>query len=612
MNMHHQLAMNLPLGQAETPTSFASRLAALHGCPSLRDFCHDMNFDVYDLAHGKPEGLSRLERLGDLPEGALSPYALVRTRDDFFLNGQTLRKASLRRERIHVCPACLQEDAAQHGGPPALRMFARAAWSLASVRSCSRHGIALVCLEGTRAGVRAYDFARAIVETAPDLDQLVETAPALPETPLERYLLERLWAKDREPTASADDLPWYAAARISEMLGAVALFGPRFRAEAMSASEWSKAGGAGYEILIGGAATFVDLIDDLRRASTAHDWGLRATYGRFYEWLAHEDDDPVYDRFRTIFRERCIETMPLGPGDVIFGEPVAVRRIHSIRSAWRETGCHPKRLRKLLWKLGVINDDDLALTDDRIVFPAELAADWLGEAASSMSLKAAGEYLNAPRVQIRMLFEQGFIEPFVEGGNETVHTHAFSRAELDTFLSRLLDGAEPVAVLSSDQANLPDAGRHACCSAAEIVKLILDGRLRWVGKLEGETGYLSAIVNVDEVRSCVRLDDHGGISLRQVEKRLLTGTNAVKALLRDGHLPAREAINPTNRCPQTIVMPGDLADFQSTFVSLSQLAKDRGVASRGLMRILREAGVGFAFDPDILEGHFYRRADLPT
>lgn len=227
-----------------------------------------------------------------------------------------------------------------------------------------------------------------------------------------------------------------------------------------------------------------------------------------------------------------------------------------------------------------------------------------------MSLKAAGIFLNAPRVQIRMLFEQGFIKPFVVGGKQ-VRSHAFSRSDLEAFLARLLDGAVPVAALTPDHANLPDAGRQACCSAAEIVKLILDGRLRWVGKLEGETGYLSTIVSVDEVRSCVRLDDHGGISLRQVEKRLQTGTNAVKALIRDGHLPAREAVNPTNRCPQTIVTPGDLADFQATFVSLTEVAKERGVASRAMMRILREAGVGFAFDPDVLEGHFYRRADLP-
>jgi len=609
MTLHSQLAMKLPHGETETPTSFASRLAALNGCPTLRDFCHDMDFTVYDLAHGKQHVLGRLERLGGVVQGELSPYALERTEDGFSLNGQRLRKQSLRRERIHVCPACLTRDIAVREGPPALRAFARAYWSLAPIRTCPVHATALVGLDGHRMGVHVYDFARAVEPMIAHLERMVGEAAPMPLSPLESYLLDRLWSVERTSVASLDSLPWYAVARACEMIGAVASFGPRFNAGSMSTTDWVRAGGAGFRIITGDGRTFVDLIDDLRNASTAHDWGLRATFGRLYEWLAHENEDPAYDPFRRILRERSIETMPFGPGDEIFGEPVAVRKIHSIRSAHYETGRHQKRLRKLLLEVGVIGDDDLAKTDDRILFPAEIAKNWLAETSEAMSLNAAGEYLNAPRVQIRMLFERGFIQPFVVGGKQ-VRSHAFSRAELDAFLARLLNGAVPIDSVAQGQANIPDAGRQACCSAPEIINLILDGRLRWVGRLRSATGYLSVIVNVDEVRALIRLPDHGGLSLREVERRIQTSTMAVKALIREGHLPAQEAINPTNRCPQTIVMPADLEEFRATFVSLSELAKERGLASRRLMGELREGGVQFAFDPGAVEGHFYRRTDL--
>jgi hypothetical protein len=78
-----------------------------------------------------------------------------------------------------------------------------------------------------------------------------------------------------------------------------------------------------------------------------NDWGLRLAFGRLYEWLAHESDDAAYEPLRDIIRRHVIETMPLGPGDDVFGREVTVRRLHSVRSASLEMDVHPKRLRKL-------------------------------------------------------------------------------------------------------------------------------------------------------------------------------------------------------------------------------------------------------------------------
>src|SRR3546814_16583085 len=107
----------------------------------------------------------------------------------------------------------------------------------------------------------------------------------------------------------------------------------------------------------------------------------------------------AYDPVRGVIRQHIIETMPVGPSDHIFSIPVEARRVHSIRSAAQEAGAHPKRLRKLLHAAGYIREADMMLSDERVTFPVAEVKDYLGRIANSMSLEAAGHYLNAPRVQ---------------------------------------------------------------------------------------------------------------------------------------------------------------------------------------------------------------------
>jgi len=48
------------------------------------------------------------------------------------------------------------------------------------------------------------------------------------------------------------------------------------------------------------------------------------------------------------------------------------------------------------------------------------------------------------------------------------------------------------------------AAKKACCGAEAIVRLAIDGKLARKWKLAGERGYMSLLVDVDEVRGLVR------------------------------------------------------------------------------------------------------------
>jgi hypothetical protein len=74
---------------------------------------------------------------------------------------------------------------------------------------------------------------------------------------------------------------------------------------------------------------------------------------------------------------------------------------------------------------------------------------------SGAAREAAGEYLNAPRVQRDMLYRAGLIVPRVIGSDPGA-ADQFAPEDLDAFLARLLDGAVPVNIAAAGQVDIPD------------------------------------------------------------------------------------------------------------------------------------------------------------
>jgi hypothetical protein len=59
----------------------------------------------------------------------------------------------------------------------------------------------------------------------------------------------------------------------------------------------------------------------------------------------------------------------------------------------------------------------------------------------------------------------------------------------------------------------------------------------------------------------------------QVSCELGVTDKVARQLIRHGHLATVSAINPINRCPQTVVMPTEVERFGSEYVSRFALAK---------------------------------------
>jgi hypothetical protein len=67
------------------------------------------------------------------------------------------------------------------------------------------------------------------------------------------------------------------------------------------------------------------------------------------------------------------------------------------------------------------------------------------------------------------------------------------------------------------------------------------------------------------------------------------------------------AINPVNRCPQTVVKPEEVARFQKKYISLFQLARERRQHIMAAKTEMKTAGVKPAFDTKKIGATFYLR-----
>jgi hypothetical protein len=600
--------LTVPLGEAEAPWSFASRLAARNGL-NAREFCLDWETRFQAVVNGGPDALSAIAGFAGISPSVLARHSFNRIgRWGFDYRGQRLDRLSFRFGKIHVCPACLKNDIRRNPKlAPRIAVYHRALWMIDAIRTCPVHNIALVRIADPTDIRTFYDFALCIGPEIASLDRLEAAALRRRPSRLEKYIIRRLDGAQQSPFL--DSIELYASIRTCSMIGAVDLFGRAFSMKELTDAEWHKAGDRGFQIAAGGPAPIVAFLDRLHASfDFGHSGleGIQAFYGRLYEWLTNNHKDAAYAPVREIISQHIRAHLPLAAGQPVFRKPLKERALHSIRSLSFEAGLHPKRLRRVLLAAGIIDQRQGGLPDQHVVFAADAASSLVEEAKGAMSLPEAGEYLNAPRAQAALLAKNKFIEPHVMAGTVGA-LDRFAPADLDAFLQRLFDGSAKVHKPKPHQCSIPVAAKAACCSAVQIIQLVLDKKLKWTGTLFGTEGYLSVLVDGGEIKRHVSGPVHGGISLRKVASMLETNDRVIRALIDGGHLKSILAINPVNRCPQTVVNPAEVARFQKTYISLFQLARERGKHIAAAKSEMKSGGIKPAFDASKINATFYFR-----
>ncbi|MFH6780911.1 MULTISPECIES: hypothetical protein [Methylobacterium] len=428
----------------------------------------------------------------------------------------------------------------------------------------------------------------------------------------EAYLVSR-FEERREVSPLLDKMPWYAAARTCEAVGAAALFGPAVALGNLTLSEQREAADTGFQIIDGGEPVVLRFLDELMRKHYTrgglHE-GPGAMYGILNHLLTRPGVDPGYAPLRDLVFKHALDVVPFGPGDVVVGLPVVRRRTHSLPTAAAEAGQHPNRLRKILVAEGVIPSDAPRRNAD-VIFDAAIAAPVLGRATKLFSLRTMAEYLHTTYSYAIMLTTNGFIEPFKSDMvEEKVIRARYAKADVDAFMVKLSEGGVIRPRPERPFMDIPRATKRSYCPTPDIIRMILNRQLCWVGVDPDKAGFHAILVNADEILERVRGPDHNGYTTQALRIRLGVHQRVVDGLLARGYLPRVAAINPVNRCPNLIVLPDVVDTFERTYVSLCELAAQWETNAFKLKKDLDRRGVEPAIRRDQVGATFYLRKTL--
>jgi hypothetical protein len=600
-----RLRLTVPLHVDETHLSFVSRLAARNGT-NLRSFCADFGLPFQRVVDGDEETLRQTAALARVDANSLQNTAFVKSGAQCWTYRKIeLSRAVLRRDRIVLCPACALADikSEPHLRPNAA-VYSRAAWLLDRLRTCPIHRIPLFVARTELTKGQRHDFAHYVGVVAPHLAALAASSDQRDLSALESYTLERL--ADTVSSSLLDSMPLAAATRLCETAGAMLISGAKI--DLRLEDDRHLAGGRGFEAIAAGPDNFRALLDHLIVARGARVRNERPSFafGRLFTVLKTTRDDPAYDAVRDIMRQHAIQNFALAGGHRLIGETLERRRIHSVHTLAKEYGFAPQTLRKHLEAAGLVSEAQAKMSDNNVRIDADAAIKVARRLARTLSFPEAMRYINASHTQMNLLIKAGFVTPY-QDMLATGARKRYAKADLDNLMARLYRRARSSTGHDTGLWPIGTAARRCCCSAGEIVRLILDGKLP-TAKSSFRIGYMGILVDAHAALKSIRGLRTDALPLRKAARAICTSGAALHALIAGGHITVTRIEATTDR-PQKIVTNKELNHFKAKYVSLGALSKERRMNITKLRQMLDCAGIEPAFDPIAIGARFYRRSE---
>ncbi|ACP23446.1 hypothetical protein NGR_b19990 (plasmid) [Sinorhizobium fredii NGR234] len=189
----------------------------------------------------------------------------------------------------------------------------------------------------------------------------------------------------------------------------------------------------------------------------------------------------------------------------------------------------------------------------------------------------------------------------------------FTRMELERFRDDLRQRIT-VQEASPWLSPIERASRKAHRPTKDVIRLLLEGKLKTVAYSRSEHGYAALLVDPAEIRMKIRRKRRNTdrMTAQSIAKELNATPGTVAALVDHGHIPASAVkLQPDGRKVRSVAR-ADFDAFRSTYQSVFHLAKELGTSPTRLFRELALLGVQPAFDRSVFYAAYYRRADIES
>ncbi len=604
----------LPPYADETTVSWCVRVARFHTgltCPDFLEMMEIRQAHVMDLSDYSVERLSKLTGVSEKQVLKCGPQKV----GDRLLTyqGETFGPAFMTRTHTTYCPACLIDDATEEANGDRV---GRLSWMFASARVCPRHGIFLTRRKNLGCFERFQDMDK-VAPSDQELAEQVGVAETASVSPLQTYVVDRL--SGAKGPGWMDEQRIDQAVHACETLGVHRVHGAHAGIKGLTIKDWHEAGVVGMEATSQGREGIYAILDDIVREATIERrlGGAPSAFGRIYDWLQSEDSQQDPGPIRDVVRDFIIDHMPVEPGTILFGGAVLQRKRHTVGTLSKVSGLHQKTLNRALVITGLLAGGDPEQIESRRTFNADDGEELARRIKNSTPIKKIPDYLNCNRTQAQMMVKTGILkkladDPSITGGVLS----SVANDDLDAFLVRFRATGRRVAVASPGMTDVITASEIARVPAADIVALVLEGRLSKVEVGNDDLRFRSVFVDAEEVRSAVGdIVAERGVSAKEAADRIGVRLLAIERLRTtmdvDGQ-PFLKATMITNArgTIRYCYAREDLDEFRAKHVTLQEIADRNGVGTKSMSLKLTQADIEPIMHRSLLGAKVFRRKDL--
>lgn len=598
-----RLSLTLAASPLETPTSYLSRLAARNFATDIWDFAGDLGLDFAELTNGTAESVRHLCACAGLPEDSFARTNVLKISTMKYRVGDEMMNTEvLDRGGIRFCPRCVVE--AQQRGARTWEVIHQARWQIIQIRRCPRHGVLLQRHKPEMDAFSRFDFTRLLEDGRLDLS--VTPSGGMADA-LDLYLAARV----HEPNW-CDRMQLPALIKAVEAFGVLLNHGREAVTSHLSAELRRDAMLTGFEVLSRGEAGIVESLQDFTAAARAaassrqdHAW---ARYGALQRLLGshakmREDLNPLRDIVRAFF----LANFPFKVGAMVLGEPVTEVRILSLRSACRTVGARQSLVEEMLVAQGHAKRDASGRVRLLTLLTAEIVDGLCREKSAWLNQPETADYLGCSFAMFKQLARSGLLVP-AEGRKRRARK-GFHKRDLDAFLERIFAGAPRLDAPPPGCATLELATRKGKCSAPDIVRMILDGTLRPVGRVTDRLELRGLLVDADAIIALRHAQRPNGYPVMRASRGLRMTRKTVEFLVEQGLLEKRRMKNTRSRCTHPLVTAESYRAFDAAYCTLGQLRAEVACAPQQQHVHLRKAGIEPVIEGEGLS-RIYRREDL--
>lgn len=554
-----------------------------------------MGFSFRRMMNCDGEALERLARWGDLSQkrmGVLLSWTGetagdVRTR----FRGETFGSRALRNPVMRGCPACLREDAQAHQGNPLEAMAMRGDWQLREVSLCLRHRQPLVPLWSEPLRKKRFDIGARLQEISEEVLSGALDQPKEDASDYDRWLDNRLFFCSDDSWLSEVSL--YAATTICRLLG-TELLRLEGGGQLADPKQIRRAQAIGFAVLKAGPEA---LAASLARLAAAADGKLdepRKAFGQLFIKLSGDYlQDEAFAPFRRILYEQIIAVWPVAGGQVVLGETLPTRRLHSLVTAERETGVGALVLQHFLVEAGALAPDD-PRPNSRKTFDAQRYSALLAEIPTLVGSVTMRWAMGATQKEFAALASERVLKPRTGVAGIKAPWRISDGLAL---INELREKAIPISADDPAWETILRAARRKELGVRPIIAGIQSGEIR-VGQqseIDGFHGLCVWRADVDRLAKPVPVEESslsGTIAAAPFGRAVgMRDKGLFLAFVKAGHTPTIKIENPKTRKMQHRMTPEDEVAFHRRYLTPTTIESEFGLHRNTSLAILKAGGV---------------------